>query len=81
VHLVRNAVDHGIESPDERVAAGKPRAGTVVLAAEQEGDHILLSIEDDGKGMDPAVLRAKAVEKGSWMPRLPRAWTTRTPST
>ena len=64
VHLVRNAVDHGIESPEERVAAGKPRAGTVVLAAEQEGDHILLSIEDDGKGMDPAVLRAKAVEKG-----------------
>ncbi|MCW9058312.1 MAG: chemotaxis protein CheA [Gammaproteobacteria bacterium] len=64
VHLVRNAVDHGIESPEERMAAGKPRAGTVVLAAEQEGDHILLSIEDDGKGMDPAVLRAKAVEKG-----------------
>jgi two-component system chemotaxis sensor kinase CheA len=64
VHLVRNAVDHGIESPEERLAAGKPRAGTVVLAAEQEGDHILLSIEDDGKGMDPVVLRAKAVEKG-----------------
>ena len=64
VHLVRNAVDHGIESPEEREAAGKPRAGTVVLAAEQEGDHILLSIEDDGKGMDPVVLRAKAVEKG-----------------
>jgi two-component system chemotaxis sensor kinase CheA len=64
VHLVRNAVDHGIETPEERVAAGKPRIGTVVLAAEQEGDHILLSIEDDGKGMDPVVLRAKAVEKG-----------------
>ncbi|HHO68914.1 MAG TPA: chemotaxis protein CheA, partial [Gammaproteobacteria bacterium] len=45
-------------------AAGKPRAGTVVLAAEQEGDHILLSIQDDGKGMDPEVLRRKAVEKG-----------------
>jgi len=64
VHLVRNAVDHGIESPDEREAAGKSRSGTVILAAEQEGDHILLSIEDDGKGMDPNVLRAKAVEKG-----------------
>ena len=64
VHLVRNAVDHGIEPPDARVAAGKPRAGTVVLAAEQEGDHILLSIQDDGKGMDPEVLRRKAVEKG-----------------
>lgn len=64
VHLVRNAVDHGIESPEEREAAGKPRAGHVVLSAEQEGDHILLTIADDGKGMDPDVLRAKAVEKG-----------------
>jgi two-component system chemotaxis sensor kinase CheA len=64
VHLVRNAVDHGIESPEDRVAAGKPRAGTVILAAEQEGDHILLSIEDDGAGMDPNRLRRKAVEKG-----------------
>ncbi len=64
VHLVRNSVDHGIEMPDVRIAAGKPRAGTVVLAAEQEGDHILLSITDDGKGMDPDMLRRKAVEKG-----------------
>ncbi|VAW83357.1 Signal transduction histidine kinase CheA, partial [hydrothermal vent metagenome] len=64
VHLVRNSVDHGIETPDEREAAGKPRQGTVVLAAEQEGDHILLSIDDDGKGMDADVLRRKAVEKG-----------------
>ena len=64
VHLVRNAVDHGIEMPDERVAAEKPRAGTVVLSAEQEGDHILLSISDDGGGMDPDFLRNKAVEKG-----------------
>jgi two-component system chemotaxis sensor kinase CheA len=64
VHLVRNAVDHGIEMPDEREAAGKPRIGRVVLSAEQEGDHILLMITDDGKGMDAAVLRAKAVEKG-----------------
>ncbi|WP_339547396.1 chemotaxis protein CheA [Pseudomonas sp. RA_35y_Pfl2_P32] len=64
VHLVRNAVDHGIESPQEREAAGKSRGGKVVLAAEQEGDHILLSISDDGKGMDPNVLRAIAVKRG-----------------
>jgi len=64
VHLVRNAVDHGIEMPDEREASGKLRRGTVILSAEQAGDHILLSIADDGKGMDPEVLRRKAVEKG-----------------
>ncbi|HBO4657355.1 TPA: chemotaxis protein CheA [Pseudomonas aeruginosa] len=64
VHLVCNAVDHGIESPEEREAAGKPRVGQVVLSAEQEGDHILLMITDDGKGMDAEVLRNKAVEKG-----------------
>jgi two-component system chemotaxis sensor kinase CheA len=64
VHLVRNAVDHGIESPAERAQAGKSPRGTVVLSAAQEGDHILLSIEDDGKGMDAEVLRRKAVEKG-----------------
>ncbi len=64
VHLVRNAVDHGIESPQERAAAGKPRAGTVVLSAGQEGDHIRLTISDDGAGIDPDKLRRKAVEKG-----------------
>ncbi|WP_410952760.1 chemotaxis protein CheA [Pseudomonas sp. S1(2024)] len=64
VHLVRNAVDHGVEMPEEREASGKARTGRVVLSAEQEGDHILLSISDDGKGMDPNILRAKAVEKG-----------------
>ncbi|WP_341304994.1 chemotaxis protein CheA [Pseudomonas sp. TMP25] len=64
VHLVRNAVDHGIETPEEREASGKARGGKVILSAEQEGDHILLSISDDGKGMDADVLRAKAVEKG-----------------
>jgi two-component system chemotaxis sensor kinase CheA len=64
VHLVRNAVDHGVELPEEREAAGKSRVGIVTLAAEQEGDHILLSIEDDGGGMDPNVLRAIAVKKG-----------------
>lgn len=64
VHLVRNSVDHGIEMPDERERIGKSRQGTVTLAAEQEGDHILLSIEDDGAGMDPDVLRNIAVKKG-----------------
>ncbi|GKT11158.1 MAG: two-component system, chemotaxis family, sensor kinase CheA [Thiomicrorhabdus sp.] len=64
VHLVRNSVDHGVEMPDVRAAAGKSKTGIVVLAAQQEGDHILLSITDDGKGMDPDVLRSKAVEKG-----------------
>ena len=64
VHLVRNSVDHGIESPEQREASGKSRNGKIVLAAQQEGDHILLSISDDGNGMDPDVLRAKAVEKG-----------------
>ncbi|MEB0045416.1 MULTISPECIES: chemotaxis protein CheA [unclassified Pseudomonas] len=64
VHLVRNAVDHGIESPEEREESGKARGGKVILAAEQEGDHILLSISDDGKGMDPHVLRAIAVKRG-----------------
>ncbi|MDD1974962.1 MULTISPECIES: chemotaxis protein CheA [Pseudomonas] len=64
VHLVRNAVDHGIETPQEREATGKSRSGKVVLSAEQEGDHILLSISDDGKGMDADVLRAIAVKRG-----------------
>lgn len=64
VHLVRNSIDHGVELPDEREANGKPRGGTVILSAEQEGDHILLTIKDDGKGMDPEALRRKAVEKG-----------------
>ncbi|MBD3635188.1 MAG: chemotaxis protein CheA [Methylophaga sp.] len=64
VHLVRNAVDHGIEMPDVREAAGKLRQGNIVLAAAQEGDHILLTIADDGAGMNPEVLRRKAVEKG-----------------
>jgi len=64
VHLVRNSVDHGIEQPEDRVASGKSKNGTVVLSAEQEGDHILLSIYDDGKGMDPKALQRIAVEKG-----------------
>ena len=64
IHLVRNSVDHGIEMPDVREAQGKPAQGTVTLSAAQEGDHIRLSISDDGAGMNAEVLRRKAVEKG-----------------
>ncbi|MEN7430272.1 chemotaxis protein CheA [Chromobacterium sp. TRC.1.1.SA] len=64
VHLVRNAVDHGIESPEERIAAGKKPQALVQLTAEQVGDHILIEITDDGKGMNPDALRRKAIEKG-----------------
>lgn len=64
VHLVRNSVDHGIEMPDVRVKAGKPRTGQVRLAASQAGDHILLTIQDDGAGMDPEKLKAIAIKRG-----------------
>lgn len=64
VHLVRNSVDHGIELPAARKAAGKSPCGTVVLSAEQAGDHILLTIADDGAGMNPDTLREMAVRKG-----------------
>jgi two-component system chemotaxis sensor kinase CheA len=64
VHLVRNSVDHGVEMPEERKAAGKPTMGTVKLAASQEGDHILLTIVDDGKGMDPEKLKEIAISRG-----------------
>lgn len=64
VHLVRNSCDHGIEMPEVRVAAGKSRVGTIRLTASQEGDHILLGIEDDGAGMDPEKLKNIAVTRG-----------------
>lgn len=64
VHLVRNAVDHGIELPAERVAKGKPAGGTLLLAAKQIGDRIELTIRDDGKGIDAEALRRKAVASG-----------------
>jgi two-component system chemotaxis sensor kinase CheA len=64
VHLLRNSIDHGIESPADRRAAGKPESGVIVLAAEHAGGEVVLSITDDGRGMDPERLRAKAVEKG-----------------
>ncbi|HWP35018.1 MAG TPA: chemotaxis protein CheW, partial [Thermodesulfobacteriota bacterium] len=63
-HLLRNAVDHGIESPEARQAAGKPRAGTVRLRAFRQKDRAVILVEDDGRGMDPARLKARAVEMG-----------------
>ena len=70
VHLVRNAVDHGVETVAERIAAGKPEKSFVELSARQEGDHILITITDDGKGMSPEVIRNKAVEKGLITPEM-----------
>ncbi len=64
IHLVRNSIDHGIESPEERIRAGKPEVGTVKLGAYQEGDRIIIYIEDDGKGIDPEKVKKKAIEKG-----------------
>jgi two-component system, chemotaxis family, sensor kinase CheA len=64
VHLIRNAVDHGVEDPAQRATSGKPAKSIVQLGARQEGDHILISIADDGKGMRPDVIRNKAIEKG-----------------
>ncbi|WP_373975879.1 chemotaxis protein CheA [Chitinibacter sp. SCUT-21] len=64
VHLVRNAVDHGIETTEERIAAGKPAKAVVELSATQVGDHIRIEITDDGRGMRPDVIRRKALEKG-----------------
>ncbi|AND69463.1 histidine kinase [Dyella thiooxydans] len=64
VHLIRNALDHGLEGPEDRERAGKPRRGTVRLGAAQRGERIVISVSDDGRGMNPDVLRRKAVEKG-----------------
>lgn len=64
VHLVRNAVDHGVETTEERIASGKPAKAVVELSATQVGDHIRIEITDDGRGMRPDVIRRKALEKG-----------------
>ncbi len=64
LHMVRNSVDHGIEAPEVRRAAGKPATGHLRLAAQQTGDHILITVSDDGAGIDPERLRRKAIEKG-----------------
>lgn len=63
-HMIRNAVDHGIESPEQRIAAGKPAEGTIRLSAEQKGARIVVRVSDDGRGIDRARVRAKAIEKG-----------------
>jgi len=64
IHLIRNAMDHGLETPEDRVAAGKPRVGTLVLAAVHEGNQIIISIKDDGRGIDTDRVGRKAIEKG-----------------
>ena len=64
VHLLRNAIDHGIETPDKREAAGKPAEGTIKLSATQEQGYIIIKVADDGKGIDPVLLRAASVKKG-----------------
>jgi len=64
IHLVRNAIDHGIETPEERKAKGKNPCGTIKLSAFQEGENVIIQIEDDGRGMDPEFLREMAVKKG-----------------
>lgn len=68
MHLLRNAVDHAIESPDERVRAGKPRRGTVLLEASQQENQIVVVVRDDGKGIDPESIRSHAVTKGLLTP-------------
>lgn len=64
VHLVRNSIDHGIESPEERKTKGKKETGVIVLEAFPEGNNIVISIKDDGKGIDPEIIKNKAIEKG-----------------
>jgi len=64
VHLIRNALDHGIEPPEEREKVGKPRKGTLKLIAQRERDHVNIIVEDDGKGIDPEIIRKKAIERG-----------------
>jgi len=64
IHIIRNAADHGIESPEDRAAAGKPRQGTISLDACHRGSNIVIRVSDDGRGLDPDRIRAKAVQRG-----------------
>ncbi len=64
MHIIRNALDHGIESAERRMALGKPECGTLVLSATQKGNHVVIEVRDDGKGIDPELLWQKGVEKG-----------------
>jgi len=68
VHLLRNSIDHGIEEPSVRVAAGKKEYGRITLSARHEGNNVIIEVEDDGKGLNPETIRQKAVEKGLLMP-------------
>jgi two-component system chemotaxis sensor kinase CheA len=63
-HLVRNAIDHGLESPEERQKAGKPAKGTIRLNAYHQGNHVVIEVADDGRGLDPALILSKALERG-----------------
>lgn len=73
IHLVRNCVGHGIETPEERVKAGKNEVGTLTLNAKNESDNVIIQIIDDGKGIDPAVIGKKAIEKGLITPEALKA--------
>ncbi|KRM05975.1 chemotaxis protein CheA [Liquorilactobacillus ghanensis DSM 18630] len=64
IHMLRNSADHGIEDPDTREKLGKPRKGTITLSAYQEGNRVIITLEDDGKGIDPQVIKASAESKG-----------------
>ncbi len=64
MHIIRNALDHGIEAPQERAALGKSESGVISLIASQKGNHVVIEVHDDGRGIDPEILRAKGVEKG-----------------
>jgi chemotaxis protein histidine kinase CheA len=75
VHLVRNAIDHGLEPPEERVKAGKPAAGVLTIAAEQHGNRVHITVRDDGRGIDPHVIRAAAVRKGLGSEKDVAQWT------
>jgi len=64
MHIIRNAIDHGIELPEERLANGKPEKATICLWASQKGNHVVIEVSDDGRGIDPEMVRRKAVQKG-----------------
>ena len=64
VHIIRNSCDHGVEMPEDRIALGKNETGVIKLKAYNEGNHIVIQIDDDGKGLDPDVLKSKSYEKG-----------------
>ncbi len=71
VHLVRNAIDHGLETTEQRIAAGKPEAGTVTLSAAHQGGHIIIEVGDDGRGLNRERILAKAAERGIPLPENP----------